>query len=269
MPDSNNTKRHVRELVKENRIQVIKDLILKQKKVNVNVLSKELGVSEVTVRNYLDILESENFVRRFHGGAALNENYANERHDFSELTYKLPVEEEKEKIGKMAASLIEDDEWVFLGQGTTCCHIAKALVHRGKLKIMTNNLKVAAILAENSMANVVLTGGTLVHEHQFMSGEIFKKSMENVFISKSFIGAAGVDLRAGYTVSGMTEVSVNELIKKISQQCFVVFDKSKINTLSFMSWGGLDVADAVITNSDIPREYKEYYEDHNISLYYV
>ncbi len=244
----------------------IKEILLDQNQIDVQTLSSLLNVSVVTIRSDLEELEREGFVLRTHGGAVLNDS----RTKPAEAPFALGPREyskEKDHIAQIAAHLIENQEWVFLGAGEICQYIAKELLGRETLNIVTNNIVVANILAQNRGSNVIVTGGNLNHTGMFLSGEIFNRSLSSLFISKAFFEVAGVDFKGGYTVSSIAEAQVFESIRPIAKEVIIVADYQRFGEISFMKLGNLEAADTVISNEKMPEEYKTYYFNNKIKIF--
>ena len=198
-------------MFKAARIAKIKEILLDRGRIDVSTLSSLLNVTEVTIRSDLELLEQENYIIRTHGGAILNEDVVNQKEEIESL-FHIEYDRNKENIGRIAADMISPNEWIFIGQGTTCYFIAKALLDKSKVNVVTNNLLAAASLARNSSANIILLGGELAHENLFTSGEMFFKNLENIFISKAFLTVNGVDFQSGYTVSNVSDIMLFSFI---------------------------------------------------------
>lgn len=246
------------------RLQEIKKLVEERGRMEVNELSDRFQVSEVTIRNDLTVLEQRKSIRRIHG-AALPIGESERIREESISTY-VDYDIKKEEIGKISASLITDTGWVFIGQGTTCYYVAKELAKLKEVNVLTNNLLAAQALSKNKQANVIVTGGNLVHSHLYVAGEMFMRNLDKLYISKAFMGVGGADLEAGYTVNYSTELIVYQTIKEIADQLIIVVDSSKFNKTTFLSLGSLTFSDMVISDQAIPDSYKEYYAANGVKV---
>ncbi len=250
------------------RLAKIKEIIMDRNQIDVQTLSSLLNVSSVTIRSDLEELEAEGFILRTHGGAVLNDSVNSEK-TVNDLLSGAAIEysKDKEHIAQIANHLINDDEWIFIGSGTTCYYIAKVLLGRSRLNIITNNLYAAAILSKNPGANVIVTGGSLSHSQMCLGGDMFVDSFENIFVSKAFTSVAGVDMQNGFSVSDNIEHGIFSKIRKICNELIIAVDHTKFNRISFMRVGDLNVADAVISNEKIPEEYKEYFFNNGTKIF--
>ncbi|MEA5002528.1 MAG: DeoR/GlpR family DNA-binding transcription regulator, partial [Christensenella sp.] len=258
----------LKSMFKAERLQKIKKIIFERKQVDVSTLSSLLNVSDVTIRNDLEQLEKTGFIIRMHGGAVLNESTTQQDHDNDALSLKnIVYNKDKEEIGKIAASLIKEKEWVFLGPGSTCYFIAKELMQRKNINVMTNNFYVVNALFENPAINLVVAGGTANHERCCTFGDIFAKSIESIFFSKAFFTVGGVDLNAGYTSVDSNEAELIKTIAQKTKELILAVDHTKFDNIAFMQAGDLGMANTVISNNKMPEAYKQYYSENGIRAF--
>ena len=255
-------------MFKEERQEYIKKILLEKKQINVQELSSLLNVSVVTIRGDLRELEHTGFLTRTHGGAMINQKVLQDEQTKGFIAGPtIPYDKRKVLIGDVAAQFISDDEWVFLGSGTTVYYVARALLNRNSLNVLTNNLLAAYELTKNPFANVMMTGGTLSHSTYNLGGEIFESTLQPITTSKAFISLIGIDLNSAYTVSTSGELNVFKVIRSISKELFIIVDSSKFDKTGFIKVGGLLEADAVITDTLPPQKYIDYYAEHQIPIY--
>ena len=255
-------------MFKAARLERIKEIITEKKQVDVSALSTLLSVTEVTIRNDLDKLEREGFIIKTHGGAMLNvkapkDAYNNTPFEFNKIEYN----KDKEFIGQIAACMVKERESIFLGAGITCNYVAKALNKKRNINIVTNNLHVANTLSSNSLINVIITGGNLINNVMAMGGDIVRKTLEGIFLDKAFISVSGVHMENGFTVSNLDELNVYRTIMNMTKELIVVADYTKFGQTSFMKLGPLQIAKKVITNENIPGEYKAHFFEEGIQIF--
>ena len=253
-------------MFKAARIAKIKEVLLDRGQVDVATLSSLLNVSEVTVRSDLDLLEQERYIIRTHGGAILNSDVFNQQEEIT-LLFQIKYDRNKEYIGNIAADMVTGDEWIFIGQGATCYYVAHALGKKPHINVITNSLLAAAVLTQNSGAQIILTGGELAHDSLYTTGNLFMNSFDNIFISKAFVEVAGVGFGSGFTVSNVSELAMFNRVKEVSSEIVIVADSSKFGKTAFCKIGDLDCAGTIITNEDIDEKFKSYFFEHNIKLF--
>jgi len=248
------------------RLSAIKKMAEERHQIELTELSRVFDVSLVTIRKDANILQERNCIRRVHGAVV---SLAGEETGKNEIYRRLSKPDiRKERIGRIAAELISGTGWIFIGQGSTCYHVAKELAKHDGVNVLTNNLVAAEAMTFNDRTNVVVIGGNLIHSHLYMAGEMFQRNMVDLHISCAFMGIGGIDQVAGYTVNYSSELVVFDTIQKISDRLVLVADSSKFEKKRFLSLGGLDYARMVITDEQPPEPYQAYYNKHGIQVLY-
>ena len=146
----------VTEMFADERTEKIKALLLDYKRIDINTLISMIPASPATVRRDLEKMEKEGFLRRTHGGVVLVEA--------EEPAAPVPVDRyllEKEQIGAIAVAMIEPNDTVFLGNGTTCLQVAKNLRDRPNIRVVSNNIGVIAELLSAENCRLMVPGGEL------------------------------------------------------------------------------------------------------------
>ncbi len=253
-------------MFKAARLDKIKQILLEQKQIDIARLSNLLGVSDVTARNDLEILEHEGFVIRTHGGVSLNE--ANP--PILPFSPSLNIAKEnidEDMIADTAVQMIKENDVVFVGPGTICALIASKLDPDKNITIVTNNLIVANVLAVRPNITLILVGGTLDCQNKTLVGDLVARCLENILINKAFISVNGVDMKHGYSVSNINDLKVYEIVSQISSELIIVASKSKFDKTSLMRFAPLTLAKRVVTSEDIPGEYKTYFFNNGVQIF--
>lgn len=241
----------------------IKEMLFKEKRVDVFELSEHFSVTEVTIRRDFDKLEQEGFLIKTYGGAVLKEDLVQSSTKFESEDN---VIEEKRMIGKIAAQMIESGEAIYLSPGTTCLEIARNIKDK-KVTVVTNDLLIGYELRDSIGIKVIVTGGDLIQSTSTLTGGFTLQALNGIYINKAFIGVKGVNLESGYTVDSHEEAMVIQGVKKISNEIIIVADYSKFNFTAFARLGDLKLAKKVITNKQVPSEFKRYFFENAIKLY--
>lgn len=256
-------------MYKIERIEKIREILQMYHKADVSTLSRELNVTDATIRSDLDELEKEGFLSRFHGGAVLQEALPSGSSSFRQPDDDLDDNPAKRRVGSVAASLIRDRENIFLGAGTTSCHIANALRERGDISInvLTNNFPATRILQGCPNIKIHFMGGRVEPDGLFTVPDDLPKTLKGFFVDKMFFSIDGIDLNAGYTLSDTAVHDIILSVAALSGQVIMAADSSKFEKRSFMKVGNLTFAPVVVTNADIPLEFVRYYQEHGILVY--
>lgn len=219
--------------------------------VDVLSLSKELNVSEVTIRNDLKRLEQKNALIRARGGAFKIEKVGI---DFTISDKNKQHNEQKKRIGKAAANLIKEGETIILDSGTTTLEITKNISEIGELTVITNALNIANQLAEHPKVNVIIPGGFLRKNSLSLIGTSAEEGFKNYFCDKLFLAVDGLSVVYGLSTPNVEEAHLNRMMMSISKQVIVVADSSKFQKRSFAFIAPISEIDVLITDSGIPAE---------------
>jgi len=248
----------------ERRMNILKKLSLHDQ-VFVKELSTEFGVSEVTIRNDLEQLESKNLLVRARGGAMNTTQVVSQDLQLGEK-HKLNMTE-KAGIGKAAARLIKDSDTVIIDSGTTTLEIVRNLaITLQNVTIITNALNIANQLVSISNINLIIPGGVLRKNSLSLIGPLAEKSFKNFYVDKVFLGVDGFDTMHGISTPNIDEAALNQIMIDIAREVIVVADSSKFLRKSLAFICKLDRIDTVITDSGISAEDKKRLEEAGIQV---
>ncbi|MBO7926862.1 DeoR/GlpR transcriptional regulator [Pseudoalteromonas sp. K222D] len=235
-------------------------------RVDVTNLAQEFKVSTVTIRTDLNDLDKKRLLVRSRGGAVA----------ISKMTKELSVKEKhsenshiKQKLAAEAAKLINNNELIILDSGTTTEEVAKLLNSHENLVVMTNGLNIATELAHFDSVEVLMTGGTLRRKSLSFYGRQAETSLTNLRFDKVILGVDGIEFTSGLTTHFEHEASLNRLMCGVAKEVIVVADSSKFDRSGFHIITPLNSIKTLITDNNIPKAYKEYFESLNIKLIIV
>jgi DeoR/GlpR family transcriptional regulator of sugar metabolism len=160
--------------------------------------------------------------------------------------------EEKRAIAKAAAALVPSGSVVALGAGTTTWHVARALAERAHLSFITNSPNIALVL-DRGQSNVILTGGHFRTPADALVGPPALWTLERLQSDILFLGANGIDLKAGYTTPILAEVEVNATLMRKTSRVVIVADHSKFGRVALATFAPIEAAQFVVTNASAPR----------------
>jgi DeoR family transcriptional regulator of aga operon len=231
------------------RRQKILQLLSEAGQVLVDDLSKQFQVSEVTIRNDLDQLEKKNMLLRARGGAikletgvGLDQRLA----DKNKINYQ-----EKAKIGKRAAQLVNEADTIIIDSGSTTAEMVKNLPDFQDLTVITNALNIASQLMIKPHINMIIPGGYLRKNMLSLVGPQAEKSLRNFNVDKAFLGVDGFDTRNGIFTPNVEEARLNEIMIEISKEVILLADSSKFKKRSFAFICHINQIDKVITDDKI------------------
>jgi DeoR/GlpR family transcriptional regulator of sugar metabolism len=235
-------------LLAEPRRKKILEWLQEEGSARVRDLSAAFDVSEATIRQDLEKLESDGHISREHGGAYLK----TVPHQVETLSLQHVENMEKKRlIGQRAAALVGDGETIILDAGTTTTEIATRLVNRHDLTIITNSLNIALILGGVPGFAVHMPGGQFKAPTLSLSGDRSVEFFRNIMVGKLFLATAGVSLESGLTYPSFADLQLKEAMIHAASHVYLVADSTKINRTSFTRLGTLDVIHSFITDEGI------------------
>lgn len=255
-----------RKYTTEGRRNAILNMIHENEKVTVSDLVSTFGVSEVSIRKDLADLEEKHLLLRVKGGA-INIIPAGDNGDLP-ISHKMGLNsEEKQAIGKYAASLIKDGETIFLDSGTTTMEIAKNLGDRSRLTVITNALDIALTLMTNDRITVIVLGGTIRPMSCSTVGVLAEVGLKNLFCDKLFLGVDSISIRNGISTPSIEEASLNQKMMASAKEIIAVFDSSKVNKRTFAYIAAVDEINSIITDDKVPADFKDAVESMGLKLH--
>jgi DeoR/GlpR family transcriptional regulator of sugar metabolism len=231
-------------------------------------LSKELGVSLVTIRRDLDMLESQGRLRRTHGGAVAIEPlfYEPFRNDRSFQAQVERFADEKRRIGRAAASLITEGEVIALTPGTTTTEVIRGIPLNHKITVVTSTVNVAMELSKRKDLEVFVTGGHLRGDWFSLVGPSAAQSLSHVLIRTLFIGGDGVEAEHGVSCFSPDEAQLNSSMVARAQRRIAVVDHSKFGVVAGWSTCPTSELDVLVTDTGATDEMIAPFEKANIQV---
>jgi len=249
-------------LANQRREKII-DMLKEEGSVKVAELSKIFKVSEVTIRQDLEKLEQDGTITREHGGAFLN-SIGTQVRNFA-LSNLINMDK-KERIGKKAAEFIQNGDTIILDSGTTTTEIAKAIVSKQNITVITNAINIVMILGANPGINVILTGGEFKAPTLSLTGQKAADFFHGLHVDKLFLATAGISLKSGLTYPGLSDIAVKKAMIDSADEVYLVADSTKINKSAFASLGAMGLVDFLITDTDLTEVDKQLFNNHDIKF---
>ena len=222
---------------------------LKEKgKVSIDWICETMKVSSVTIRKDLKVLEDKNLLFRIKGGASANNPYAIDR---PILVKESINNEEKQKIAKEAIKLIKNNDSIMIGSGTTVFAMAKNLESSQPLTVITPALKVGLELSNKPNIEVLQLGGLIRSNSSSVSGQYAINILKEISCGILFLGADGIDLDFGVSISNLPEASLNQKMIETAQKLAILADSSKFGKRGLGKICELLDVDYIITDNKV------------------
>ena len=246
----------------ERRAQIV-DLVRRQGFVSIDALAQRFAVTPQTVRRDINALCDQAVLQRHHGGAALASSVENIAYPERQVLHI----EEKRRIARLVAAHIPNHASLFINIGTTTEEIAKQLLHHVGLRVITNNLNVAAILCGKGDFQVTVAGGMVRARDRGIVGEATIDLIRQFRVDLGVIGISGIDLDGTLLDFDYQEVRVAQAIIANSRQVFLAADHSKFGRNAMVRLGGLEDVDALFTDAPPPPELRQRIEAGEVALF--
>ena len=214
-------------MLKTERKQLILEELQEHHVVSLEKLVSLLETSESTVRRDLDELEAENKLRRIHGGAELPHSLQQEESIQEKSVKNL---QEKKLLAQKAASLIKEQDVIFIDAGTTTAFLIKELPNKD-ITVVTNSIHHAVQLVEKQIPTVMV-GGSVKMTTDASIGGVALNQINQLHFDRAFIGMNGVDENY-YTTPDMEEGAIKRAIIDNAKQTYVLVDASKVGQTCF------------------------------------
>ena len=230
-------------MLAQERFERILEILREKQSVTVVELTEKLNTSESTIRRDLTELNRQGLLIKVHGGAtAIKSVLSREEH-----------QEEKRKIAKYAASLINKEDIVYLDAGTTTEMMLDYLREYDVIYV-TNGITHARKLM-NAGFKVHLIGGEIKAVTEALVGEEALEQLDKYNFTKGFFGTNGIDLKRGFTTPDQKEAAVKKKAMEQCQKTYILSDASKFNVISTIKFADLKKAE-IITDHLENKEFK-------------
>lgn len=249
-------------------------LIQESSSVSVDDLAARFDVSPSSIRRDLNELGRQGLVQRTYGGAMVLSGSS------SEPPFSVRVishHEEKERIGRAAAALVQPGDTIFIDGGTTThCMVGylaplagehsnggEERAGRGgvspsqaRITVVTYGLNIVQRLLDQEEMTVVLIGGILHPPTQTFGGVFASASLEafNLRFDKAFMAASGISAEVGITNAGFEEIPIKRWAIRNARQTILLADSSKVGAISAGVIAPLEQLQRLITVHQAPAQ---------------
>ena len=223
------------------RERIILDRLSETGSVSVTDLARDLGLSEVTIRGDLRVLEDKGWVNRCRGGAAPALH-----RDILERQRICP--DQKNAIAKAAADMVRDGDVIMIEAGTTTALIARYLAGKRDVHIVTNSTLVFSYARMNPNLQITMTGGEFRRPTESMVGPIALETISRVNVRLAFVGTDGFTLERGMTTHLMEGAEIVKAMKAHAQTTVLTADSGKYGKIGFSSVLPLSAMDIILTD---------------------
>lgn len=241
------------------RILKVQELFTKQEFVNFEQLCQLFSTSKSSIRRDLMELERQGVLRRVHGGA-ISLKTRDEGMDFSRLSGH--SQDEKRRIGNLAATLVQEGQTVIIGGGSTALEVARNLFGR-TIQVVTNSIPIAQLFWDSKHVEVTLTGGYLYPRLGVQLGPICERMLNCVSADILIMGIRGISSLGISDSNSLIVESLRAMIKS-AQKVVLVADHTKFGYNAMIEVATLDDIDLIVSDGGLDPEFQKMLKDHGV-----
>lgn len=230
--------------------------------VDSETLCRELDASESSVRRDLDNLEREGLLRRVYGGAVAAQTLPGRSFDYAAESVRF--HDQKDRIAKLTAGLIEDGQTVILDGGSTVAAVARELASKS-LHIVTNSLPIAESFESLRNIELTLTGGYLDPRLRVMLGPFCEQMLSAIRADAVIMGIGGVT-EAGFSNNNTLVVGSEQKMIEIASRVIIVADHTKFGRGGMIPVAPLRAAHVVVSDAELGSGYLTMLRDNGIDV---
>lgn len=249
-------------MISSQRQHVILSRLRTRGAVRITALSKELGVSSMTIRRDIAELADKGLLKRVHGGAVTTSTL------LAEPLFSVKSQMDvglKDAIARRAIDYVSPGDVIAIGGGTTAYIFAQHLLeseNSSGVTILTNSIPVAELVQamENKDAEVIVTGGVLSRSSSLV-GPIADKVISSLRVNTLFLGTHSVSMPRGFLTPNSLESATDAALINIADRRIVLADHTKWDNTSLSMFASFESIDVLITDDGLSDEYIEQAKD--------
>jgi len=229
------------------RERALLDLLVQDPGTTVGRMSAATGVSAVTVRADLARLEAHGLILRTRGGASPAfhpEILKRQKHR----------PEEKHRIARRAAALVTDGDTIMIEAGTTTALVARYLVGRRDVRIVTNSALVIPYARANPALQLMVLGGTFRPETEAFVGPVALAGLDSFHVRLAFVGTDGFTIEHGLSSRFPEAAAVLKRMVEKADRTILVADSSKWGRTGFVTITPITSVKTLISDAGLAED---------------
>lgn len=251
--------------MKISRLNSIEQYVISKQTVSIDELCEVFGVSKNTIRRDLNELENRGHIAKVYGGVTASTSHGS--------SLPAPIRSnmhssDKNLIGELSASMVDDCDTIFIDSGTTAPCILRHLSNKRKITVVTHSLSAITEASKYENISIISTGGMYNSLTNSFVGISTYETISRINIDKAFMSASGVSIDFGMTNSTFLETEIKRSVVQKAKNIYLMADKSKIGKNAVISYCYLNELTAFITDCKPSDEYIEYFRSNKIKLLY-
>ena len=228
-------------MLQAERYSKIYELIKEKQSVTVHYLSKQLYISETSIRRDLEAMEQKDLIKRVWGGAML----PTVDRDIPPFVREQTNIKAKETMAELAARFLTNSCTIFMDSSSSCLPLIPYIREYKNIVVITSSLRVSRLLSENTSASICLLGGQ-VYEGAIMTGHLAVESVKQYHTDLMFFSCSGISVQAGITSIEPRVVEVSREMMRHTKKKILLCDSSKVGKETLLTLADLSVPDYVV-----------------------
>lgn len=225
----------------------IVELLREEQFLDIGRLTEYFQISVATARRDLGELHEAGLLRRTHGGAVSINQVAQDKPNAARAVWN---QAQKATIAAAVAGMIDDGDTVLLDAGTTALEVAKKLVGRKSLTLISNGLDIIAELSRGEGQSIYSVGGEYTDTNRSFRGPLAEQFIRQFNVDKLILNAASIDVDRGLVcTSTPVNASVARAMIEVSRRVIVVADHSKFTKSSLSVTAKIDDVGVIVTDA--------------------
>jgi DeoR family transcriptional regulator, galactitol utilization operon repressor len=226
--------------------QQILTLLVRDPNLSVTDLARELEVSSVTMRGYLNALAEKGYLYRVHGGAVPTIHPEIVEREQSH-------QQEKRAIAQYAASIVEDGDTIMIEAGTTTAMVARFLLGKRDVSVVTNNALAMAHARGNPGLRVNLVGGEYRPANESIVGPLALAVLDQFHVKTAFVGTDGFSVESGLSTHLVEGAEIVRRMATQADRVVVLADSGKFRRNGFVHVLPITAVDTIVTDTGLSR----------------
>ncbi len=246
-------------MYKNQRHQEILTILKEEGFASVTDLSHRLYASLPTVRRDLDFLQKEGLIHRSHGGAIAADEKRKAPVSFRSGTRT----QQKAKICRLAAELIQPGNLIFTDASTTVTHLVDFMREEDDLTVVTNGYPLCQFLSEKNI-RTFSTGGRLLKNSMAFVGKSAEETTNRFNADLFFFSSSSLDEDGMISDYSEEETALRQVMRQRSRQAVFLCDAEKLGNQSAHRAFSLTEIDHIITDAPLPEKILQ---EHHLTLH--